>query len=63
MTKALGFDFGTTNSVLAASKGETTQSLSFTSSAGTSDTMRTALSFMKHPQLGASALKVEASPA
>lgn len=63
MTKALGFDFGTTNSVLAASKGETTQSLSFTSSAGTSDTMRTALSFMKHPQLGASALKVEAGHA
>src|SRR5215217_1755788 len=53
MTKALGFDFGTTNSVLAASQGETTESLSFTSTAGTGDTMRTALSFTKHPQLGA----------
>ena len=48
MAKALGFDFGTTNSVLAASHGDTTQSLSFTSAAGTTDSMRTALSFMKH---------------
>ncbi|WP_075290233.1 Hsp70 family protein [Pararhizobium arenae] len=63
MTKALGFDFGTTNSVLAASQGQTTRSLSFTSSAGTGDSMRTALSYMKHAQLGASALKVEAGQA
>ena len=63
MTKALGFDFGTTNSVLAASRGATTESLSFTSTAGTGDTMRTALSFTKHPQLGASAVKIEAGQA
>ncbi|WP_275789895.1 Hsp70 family protein [Pararhizobium gei] len=63
MAKALGFDFGTTNSVLAASTGDMTQSLSFTSSAGTTDSMRTALSFMKHPQMGAAAVKIEAGQA
>jgi hypothetical chaperone protein len=37
--------------------------MSFTSAAGTADSMRTALSFMKDAQLGASALKVEAGAA
>lgn len=63
MAKALGFDFGTTNSVLAASQGDTTQSLRFSSAAGTTDSMRTALSFMKHAQLGAAAVKIEAGQA
>lgn len=63
MSKALGFDFGTTNSVLAVAQGDTTQSLSFQSTAGTADSMRTALSFTKHPQLGATAIKVEAGQA
>lgn len=48
MARALGLDFGTTNTVLAlADAGGGTQSLAFESSAGTSDSMRTALSFMK----------------
>ncbi|MGE7370047.1 Hsp70 family protein [Neorhizobium sp. NPDC001467] len=64
MSRALGLDFGTTNTVLALSKdGSTTNSMSFTSSAGTTDSMRTALSFMKDAQLGAQALKVEAGQA
>ncbi|KQY19741.1 Hsp70 family protein [Rhizobium sp. Root482] len=63
MAKALGFDFGTTNSVLAASHGDTTQSLRFTSAAGTTDTMRTALSFTKHAKLGAAAVRIEAGQA
>ncbi|MDI7861233.1 Hsp70 family protein [Rhizobiaceae bacterium n13] len=63
MAQALGFDFGTTNTVMALAEGSGTRSLSFTSSAGTSDSMRTALSFMKDPQLGAAALKVEAGQA
>ncbi len=63
MTKALGFDFGTTNSVLATAQGDATASLSFTSTAGTGDSMRTALSFMKHAKLGAAAVKVEAGQA
>lgn len=37
--------------------------MGFTSSAGESDSMRTALSFMKDGKLGASALKVEAGHA
>jgi hypothetical chaperone protein len=37
--------------------------MSFASSAGTTDSMRTALSFMKDAQLGAQALKVEAGQA
>ncbi|MDE1159281.1 MAG: Hsp70 family protein [Neorhizobium sp.] len=64
MTRALGLDFGTTNTVLALADGNAqTHSLAFTSSAGTTDSMRTALSFMKDAQLGAQALKVEAGQA
>ena len=64
MATALGLDFGTTNTVLAQlSAGDETASVSFTSPAGASDTMRTALSFIKDPQLGASALQVEAGAA
>ena len=63
MAQALGFDFGTTNTVMALAEGNGTRSVSFTSSAGTTDSMRTALSFMKDPQLGAAALKVEAGQA
>lgn len=64
MAQALGLDFGTTNTVLAlADSGADTHSISLTSSAGTADSMRTALSFMKDAQLGASALKVEAGHA
>jgi len=63
MAQALGFDFGTTNTVLATADGPTTHSMAFTSAAGTADSMRTALSFMKDPQLGTSALKVEAGHA
>ncbi|MBB3353870.1 putative chaperone protein [Rhizobium sp. BK049] len=63
MAQALGFDFGTTNTVLAMADGGTTGSMTFTSAAGTADSMRTALSFMKDAQLGASALKVEAGHA
>lgn len=48
MARALGLDFGTTNSVLAlAEAGGATHSLPFTSPAGTTDTMRTALAYMK----------------
>ncbi|MFN3548785.1 MAG: Hsp70 family protein [Mesorhizobium sp.] len=47
MARALGLDFGTTNSVLAlADSAGTTHSLPFTSPAGATDTMRTALAFM-----------------
>jgi hypothetical chaperone protein len=63
MAQALGFDFGTTNTVLAMADGGATGSMTFTSAAGTADSMRTALSFMKDAQLGASALKVEAGHA
>lgn len=64
MARALGLDFGTTNTVLAlASGGGETQSMHFTSSVGETDTMRTALSFMKDPVAGAQALKVEAGQA
>ncbi|MBP1850866.1 Hsp70 family protein [Rhizobium halophytocola] len=64
MAEALGLDFGTTNTVLAlADGGLDTHSLSFTSPAGVNDSMRTALSFMKDPQLGTRALKVEAGHA
>ena len=37
MAKALGFDFGTTNSVLAVAAGEATHSMRFDSLAGTTD--------------------------
>lgn len=64
MAEALGLDFGTTNTVIAvAENGDDTRSVSFTSPAGTTDSMRTALSFLKDPQLGAGALKVEAGQA
>src|ERR1700755_820823 len=63
MAQALGLDFGTTNTVIAKADGGTTHSMAFTSAAGTADSMRTALSFMKDPQLGRSALKVEAGHA
>ncbi len=62
MARALGLDFGTTNTVLALTDaGSGTRSLAFESSAGTSDTMRTALSFMKGAVGGP--LKVEAGQA
>ncbi|MFL5014182.1 Hsp70 family protein [Rhizobium sp.] len=63
MAQALGFDFGTTNTVLAMADGGATRSMAFTSTEGTADSMRTALSFMKDAQLGASVLKVEAGHA
>jgi hypothetical chaperone protein len=63
MAQALGLDFGTTNTVLATADGKSTHSMGFTSAAGTADSMRTALSFMKDGKLGASALKVEAGHA
>ncbi|WP_027229900.1 Hsp70 family protein [Phyllobacterium sp. UNC302MFCol5.2] len=63
MAHALGFDFGTTNTVMALAEGRSTRSLAFTSTAGTADSMRTALSFMKDPRAGAAALKVEAGHA
>ncbi|MCJ8517284.1 putative chaperone protein [Pseudorhizobium tarimense] len=64
MARALGLDFGTTNTVIAlAEGGGATQSMPFTNSTGTTDSMRTALSFMKDRQLGAQALKVEAGQA
>lgn len=52
MARALGFDFGTTNSVIAVAAGETTRSMVFDSPAGRQDTMRTALSFLKRPDTG-----------
>lgn len=62
MARALGLDFGTTNTVLAlADAGGGTHSMAFESSAGTTDTMRTALSFMKGAVGGP--LKVEAGQA
>ncbi len=63
MARALGFDFGTTNTVLAMADGPETHSVAFHSAAGTADSMRTALSFMKDPGMGAAALKVEAGHA
>jgi hypothetical chaperone protein len=64
MANALGLDFGTTNTVLARrSAGLDTESVMFHSSAGSDDTMRTTLSFIKDAQLGASALEVEAGQA
>jgi hypothetical chaperone protein len=64
MTRTLGLDFGTTNTVMALSDDQmSSHSISYTSSAGTSDSMRTALSFMKDKKLGAAALHVEAGHA
>ncbi|APH73274.1 Hsp70 family protein [Aquibium oceanicum] len=64
MARALGLDFGTTNTVLAVAEaaGAATQSIPFTSDAGTTDTMRTALGFMKEGRSTAS-LRVEAGQA
>ena len=65
MSRALGLDFGTTNTVLATADGDgSTRSLAFTSGAGTTDTMRTALGFTR--ELGAdnlAQLRVEAGQA
>lgn len=65
MSRALGLDFGTTNTVLATADGDgSTRSLAFTSGAGTTDTMRTALGFTK--ELGGDGLarlRVEAGQA
>ncbi len=63
MAQALGFDFGTTNTVMALADGASTRSMTFTSRAGEADSMRTALSFMKDPLAGAASLKVEAGHA
>jgi hypothetical chaperone protein len=64
MAEALGLDFGTTNTVMALADSErATHSVRFSSPAGESDSMRTALSFMKDRNLGAGALKVEAGQA
>ena len=64
MARALGLDFGTTNTVMALSQATGgTHSMQFHSSVGVTDTMRTALSFMKDPVVGAQALKVEAGQA
>lgn len=63
MRHALGFDFGTTNSVLAHVEDGQTQAVAFDSPAGRFDSMRTALSFRKHDALGAAALQVEAGQA
>jgi hypothetical chaperone protein len=64
MAQALGLDFGTTNTVIAvADDSEHTHSVAYQSPAGSSDSMRTALSFLKDRQLGAGALKVEAGQA
>ncbi|MEP7454258.1 Hsp70 family protein [Phyllobacterium sp. SB3] len=64
MAQALGFDFGTTNTVMALAQASgSTHSVKFTSRAGEADSMRTALSFMKDPLAGAASLKVEAGHA
>lgn len=66
MARALGLDFGTTNSVIALADRPDghTRSLSFTSSVGTTDTMRTALAFMKEPGAsGLAELRAEAGQA
>ena len=60
---ALGFDFGTTNTVLATKFGDATRSLTFSSNAETTESLRTCLSFTKDSKLGALALKTEAGGA
>ena len=60
---ALGFDFGTTNTVLAVQAGDATRSLSFESQAEVTESLRTCLSFMKDKDLGGLALKVDAGAA
>ena len=60
MTIAYGLDFGTTNSVLATAREGATQSIVLRTPAGETDTLRTALSFMKD---GPRELTCEAGPA
>ncbi|PTM98683.1 Hsp70 family protein [Mycoplana dimorpha] len=60
MTTAFGLDFGTTNSVIATACGRTTQSVVLNTPVGETDTLRTALSFLK---AGAQSLSVEAGQA
>ncbi len=60
MTIAYGLDFGTTNSVLATAREGATQSVVLRTPAGETDTLRTALSFMKD---GLRELTCEAGPA
>lgn len=48
MARALGFDFGTTNSVIAEADQGATRSMVFDNAAGSADSMRTALSFLKN---------------
>jgi hypothetical chaperone protein len=64
MARALGLDFGTTNTVLALADatGTATQSVPFVSPAGETDTMRTALAFMKEGR-STQTLRVEAGQA
>jgi hypothetical chaperone protein len=63
MARALGFDFGTTNSVLARLGEDGVRSVAFESAAGRSDSMRTALSFLKkrdmslHAEAGQAAIR------
>ncbi|QRM54963.1 Hsp70 family protein [Sinorhizobium sp. BG8] len=60
MTTAYGLDFGTTNSVLATASGNATQSVVMHTPAGETDTLRTALAFMKK---GVHQIACEAGPA
>ena len=60
MARALGFDFGTTNSVIAEAVAGETRSMRFSSAAGEAESMRTALSFLKNRD---SSLHVEAGQA
>ncbi len=63
MARALGFDFGTTNSVIAVADRGSTRSMPFVSPAGEQDAMRTALSFLKradtslHAEAGQAAIR------
>nr|WP_316653337.1 Hsp70 family protein [uncultured Gellertiella sp.] len=60
MARALGFDFGTTNSVIAEAVAGETRSMRFSSAAGEAESMRTALSFLKNRD---TSLRVEAGQA
>ena len=60
---AIGLDFGTTNTVIAAPHGNSSRSSTFALGADTTESMRTCLSFMRHPQMGAEAMIVEAGSA
>ncbi|MBK8455965.1 MAG: Hsp70 family protein [Phyllobacteriaceae bacterium] len=66
MARALGLDFGTTNTVIATVEPQSgaTRSLRFSSTAGATDTARTALAFMKQPAAaGPAAVGAEAGQA